>query len=66
MAPENFPFALTIHAKVVIAEREIPLEWVARILKNPQRMETGPEDSALGHALGRIPEHGGEGVARGL
>lgn len=38
MAPENFPFALTIHAKVVIAEREIQMEWVARILTNPQRM----------------------------
>lgn len=58
MAPENFPFALTIHAKVVIAEREIQMEWVARILTNPQRMETDSEDPALGHALGRIPEHG--------
>ncbi|MEQ6341940.1 MAG: DUF4258 domain-containing protein [Gammaproteobacteria bacterium] len=42
---------------MVIAEREILLEWVARILTNPQRMETDPEDPALGHALGRIPEH---------
>ncbi len=58
MTPENFPCALTTHAKVVIAEREIPLEWVARILTNPQSLEADSEDPALGHALGRIPEHG--------
>ena len=58
MTPEIFPFTLTIHAKVVVAEREISLEWVARILTNPQRTETDVVDPALGHALGRIPEHG--------
>ena len=58
MTPESFPFTLTIHAKVVIAEREIPLEWVARILTNPQSLEADSEDLALDHALGRIPEHG--------
>ena len=55
---KEFPFALTGHAAEVIAQRGIPLEWVERVLKEPQKVEPDAEDPALRHALARIPEHG--------
>ena len=36
--PEEFPYALTAHASRVIGEREIPLEWVARVLAQPTEL----------------------------
>ena len=59
MERENFPFELTNHAKAVVAERGIALEWIERVMIAPQRREVDLRDSALNHALGRIPEHGG-------
>lgn len=57
--PGDFPYALTAHATRVIAERDIPLEWVARVLEHTQRTEPDSEDPALRHALAAIPEYGG-------
>lgn len=57
--PADFPYGLTAHAERVIAEREIPLEWIARVLERPDRTETDKVDPALRHALASIPEHGG-------
>lgn len=54
----DFPYTLTAHAAVVIQEREIQLEWIARVLASPQRQERDRSDAALLHALGGIPEHG--------
>jgi uncharacterized protein DUF4258 len=51
-------FTLSAHAEVVMAERAIILEWVGRVLRNPERMEDDKSDPLLRHALGRIPEHG--------
>nr|MBI3612650.1 DUF4258 domain-containing protein [Nitrospirota bacterium] len=57
--PRDFPYDLTAHAARVLKEREIPLEWVARILKRPERTETDRVDPEVRHVLARIPEHGG-------
>ncbi len=57
--PEEFPYELTCHAAKAIAERGIPLVWIARILEQPQKTETNSDDPALRHALARIPAHGG-------
>ena len=52
-------YTLTTHAAFVLAERTIPLLWVARVLEHPERTEPDRTDPALTHALGRIPEFGG-------
>jgi hypothetical protein len=57
--PADVPYALTAHAAKVIGEREIPVEWVARALAQPERTEADAVDPALRHALARIPEYGG-------
>ena len=51
-------FVLTAHAATVMAERAIPLEWVARVLAAPTRIDTHATDADLIHALGRISEYG--------
>lgn len=55
---ENFSYQLTDHAIKRIAERQIQLEWVVRVLQNPKRIEPDAEDIQLRHALGTIPEYG--------
>jgi hypothetical protein len=55
----DFPYRLTAHAGRVIQERAIPLEWVARALAEPERVERDEHDPALQHRLAAIPEHGG-------
>lgn len=57
--PRDFPYDLTAHAVRVIKEREIPLEWVARVLRRPERTEMDKVDPELRHALAHIPEYGG-------
>jgi len=54
---EGFPYALTVHAAKVIAEREIPIAWVVRVLAHPEKTEPDRDDPILRHALARIPEH---------
>lgn len=51
-------FLLTRHARDVMEERVIPLDWVRRIVDTPERIEPDAEDPALEHRLGHIPEHG--------
>ncbi len=51
-------YTLTAHAAFVLAERDIPMAWIARVLEHPERTEPARTDSALIHALGRIPEFG--------
>ena len=55
---ENFPYQLTDHAIKRISERQIQLEWVVRVLQNPQKTEPDAEDPQLRHALGTIAEYG--------
>lgn len=40
-------YELTQHAQTVLAEREIPLEWVERTLNAPERLEPDAEDDEL-------------------
>jgi hypothetical protein len=49
------PWILSQHARTVISERRIPLEWIAAALSAPDRVETDPADDQLTHALRRIP-----------
>jgi hypothetical protein len=50
---------LTAHAAAAaLQERGIPREWVARVVAAPIASEPDRADSALRHALARIPEHG--------
>ncbi|MEE9149886.1 MAG: DUF4258 domain-containing protein [Candidatus Tectomicrobia bacterium] len=49
-------YTLTAHAAFVLAERDIPMAWIARILEHPERTEPDRTDSELIHVLGRIPE----------
>lgn len=51
-------YELTEHAKDVLAEREIPAEWLERVLDAPARTEPDKDDPQLTHHLGVIPEHG--------
>lgn len=51
-------FTLSAHAQTVIAERGINLDWIERVLANPERVEGGKNDPVLKHAIGRIPEYG--------
>jgi Domain of unknown function (DUF4258) len=51
-------FALTTHAATAIAERGIEIDWVARTIRQPERIETDRWDAALKHALLRIAERG--------
>jgi len=48
----------TKHARDALEERQIPVEWVARVVTAPARIEPDAEDPALEHFLARIEEHG--------
>jgi hypothetical protein len=49
-------YELTHHALSAIAEREIKITWVVRVLTKPERTEVDRSDPALTHALSRIDE----------
>jgi hypothetical protein len=49
-------YELSDHAADVIAEREIEITWVVRVLTEPERREADRLDPALTHALGRVAE----------
>jgi len=55
---ENFPDPLTDHAAQRVSERNISLEWIYRVLSNPQKTEPHPEDPELRYAWGTISESG--------
>ena len=59
MLPADPSYRLTTHAASVIAERQIPQEWVARVLGQPMRLEADRYDPTLRHALAAIPENDG-------
>ncbi|MFN0131165.1 MAG: DUF4258 domain-containing protein [Phycisphaerales bacterium] len=59
VSPAPEPFRLSEHARHVIAERAIRLEWVAATLESPSRSEADRDDAALLHALRRIDDFGG-------
>ncbi|MGH7571707.1 MAG: DUF4258 domain-containing protein [Gemmatimonadota bacterium] len=56
---ERPAFALTAHAERVILERALELEWIERVLREPEVEEPDRSDADLRHALAAIPEREG-------
>jgi uncharacterized DUF497 family protein len=52
-------FELTKHAKRVLAEREIAVEWLEQTLTAPELVLPDPDDAAVERRYRRIPEFGG-------
>lgn len=52
-------YELTQHAREVLAERAIALEWVERALSKPAMTEPDPGDPAVQRFYCAIPEFGG-------
>jgi hypothetical protein len=51
-------YDLTQHAREMLAERQIPTEWMERALANPARVDPSAADATLESRLAKIPEHG--------
>lgn len=52
-------FELTAHAQKVVAEREIPMEWVERTVAEPELRLPDPDDASVERCYRRIPEFDG-------
>lgn len=52
-------YEISAHAASVIAERQIEIAWIDRVLENPDRIEPGKFDPGLTSKLGRIAERDG-------
>lgn len=50
-------FELTKHAEDVILERKIPIDYIERVLDNPELKEIDANDMELTHYLLKIPEN---------
>ncbi len=51
-------FEFSNHAKNVIIERGIAIEWVERVIREPKLTECDKADPALKHLMAPIPEYG--------
>ncbi|HXH12351.1 MAG TPA: DUF4258 domain-containing protein [Alphaproteobacteria bacterium] len=49
-------YSLTEHAKKMLVEREIALEWLERVLNNPLLRESDPDDASLERWYRPMPE----------
>jgi hypothetical protein len=52
-------YTLTEHAKTMMTERGIPLEWLERVLNEPVLREPDPDDASLERRYRPIPEFDG-------
>jgi len=52
-------FELTKHARVVMNERQIPIEWVERTMISPELRLPDPDDPDIERRFLRIPEFEG-------
>jgi hypothetical protein len=52
-------YTLTEHAKRMLTEREIPHEWLERVLNEPVLREPDPDDTSLERRYRPIPEFEG-------
>ena len=52
-------YTLTEHAQDALVRRQIPLEWLERVLNAPEATEADPIDPELEHRLAQIAEFGG-------
>lgn len=50
-------YGLTQHARDVLAERQISLEWMERALGEPELKLPDPTDATLERRYRKIPEH---------
>jgi hypothetical protein len=51
-------FILTVHAKKMLQEREISMDWLVQVFRSPFKTQPDKDDPELTHALGKIAEHG--------
>ncbi len=51
-------YALTQHARDVLTERNIPVEWLERALRKPELKQADSKDATLERRYRKIPEHG--------
>jgi uncharacterized DUF497 family protein len=51
-------YELTQHARDVLAERHISVEWLERALRDPELTRPDPTDATVERRYRRIPEHG--------
>ncbi|MGH7588570.1 MAG: DUF4258 domain-containing protein [Gemmatimonadota bacterium] len=56
---ERPTYDLTAHAQRVISERALEVEWIERVLREPDFEETDRSDPDVRHALAAIPEREG-------
>ena len=50
-------YELTQHARDVLEERHIPVEWLERTLREPELKHPDPTDATLERRYRKIPEH---------
>lgn len=55
---KSLNYELTEHARTVLRERAIPVEWLERTLSGPELKQPDPTDATLERRYRRIPEHG--------
>jgi hypothetical protein len=51
-------YELTQHARDVLQERQIHVEWMERVIARPALVQPRPPDPALESRLAKIPEYG--------
>jgi hypothetical protein len=51
-------YQLTQHARDALVKRQIPVEWMERVLLSPEWTEPDPLESDLEHRLAHIAEFG--------
>jgi len=52
-------YELTQHARDVLAERNIAVTWLERVLQNPTLTQPSPTDPEIESRFAAIPEFGG-------
>ena len=52
------PFEFSAHAKTMMQERMIDMDWIVSAIQRPDRIERKQEDEI--HYLKQIPEYGGK------
>ena len=52
-------YELTLHARKVLEERAIAIEWMERALATPEEVAPDPNDPAIQRFYCQIPEFGG-------
>ncbi|MEI6783531.1 MAG: DUF4258 domain-containing protein [Verrucomicrobiota bacterium] len=51
-------YELTQHARDVLAERQLPVEWPERALREPELRQPDPTEATLERRYRQIPERG--------